>query len=172
MSNRKGKGQTVSRTELAEFFGVSGPTVDHWVRTGCPYISKGGKGVAWQFNTADVIAWRIERDNGDDSNENQINENQLRKREQLAKTLQVELKLEMARGSVAPIDQMQKALAKAFANVRANMRNIPSRAVTMLVGETDEARFKSVLMREIDEALEELANMDLAGDEDDDEGDQ
>lgn len=58
----KGRGQKVNRGELAAVFGISLPTVDTWVRAGCPYDEKGqGKGRPWVFDTADVAAWREER---------------------------------------------------------------------------------------------------------------
>lgn len=41
------------------------------------------------------------------------------------------------------------------------MRNLPQRTVSMLIGETDERRFKSVLMGEIDEVLKSLNAVSL-----------
>jgi len=61
MAGRRGKGQVVSRAELAEFFGVSLTTIDHWVRSGAPFVTRGGPGRQWAFNTADVAAWREDR---------------------------------------------------------------------------------------------------------------
>jgi terminase small subunit / prophage DNA-packing protein len=176
MSNRKGKGTDVSRTQLAEFFGVAAPTVDHWVRMGCPYVERGGKGKPWTFNTADVSAWRIDKAKADATGSAPADEAELKLRALAAKTAQAELELARARGEVAPVEQMRRAMQSAFAEVKANMRNVPSRAVRMLIGETDEVRFKRVLLEEIDHALGALAEADLI-DEDaiedfDDEGDE
>src|SRR5689334_3744886 len=57
------KGLIVNRVGLAEIFGVSLPTVDAWVRGGCPYLQRADRdrGIPWQFNTAAVIAWCDER---------------------------------------------------------------------------------------------------------------
>ena len=52
-------------------------------------------------------------------------------------------------------------MARAFAEVRAGMRNLPQRTVSMLIGETDERRFKSVMMGEIDEVLKSLVTASL-----------
>jgi len=87
--------------------------------------------------------------------------NELRLRHLAAQTSLAELELARAKGEVAPVDQMQRAMASAFAEVRANMRNVPARAVLMLIGETDKVRFKKVLMAEIDKALAALAEADL-----------
>ena len=51
------KGKQVTRQALADVFGVSLPTIDAWVRKGCPFVEKGGRGQEWQFNTAQVSKW-------------------------------------------------------------------------------------------------------------------
>lgn len=56
--NKKSRGRDVNRSDLAEINGVSMPTIDDWVRRGCPVVQRGGRGRAWQFNTADVRNWR------------------------------------------------------------------------------------------------------------------
>lgn len=172
---RQGRGNEVSKTELAEFFGVSATTVEHWIRVGCPFIQRGGKGKAWLFSTADVYDWRLDRMREELAGKAPADETELKRRLSTAKTEAAELELAKARGDVAPIEQMTKAWIKAFAEIRANMRNIPSRAVAQLIGETDESRFKTVLLAEIDQALESCANVDLVDDSDlelDEDGDE
>ena len=63
------KGKAVNRAGLAEILGVSLPTVDAYVKRGCPYVSQADRdnGIPWAFDTAAVIAWLIEdywRDHG------------------------------------------------------------------------------------------------------------
>ena len=54
-------GNVVTRSGLAETFGVSTNTIDAWLRRGCPYLAKPKKrGGSWQFNTATVYQWRQE----------------------------------------------------------------------------------------------------------------
>lgn len=48
----------INRAQLAETFGVSLPTVDAWIRKGCPYVQKGGNGKPWQFRIQEVVRWR------------------------------------------------------------------------------------------------------------------
>jgi phage terminase Nu1 subunit (DNA packaging protein) len=79
------------------------------------------------------------------------------------------LELAKKQGQVTTVDQVEKMVTKAFAEVRAGMRNLPGRTVSMLIGETDERRFKQVLMEEIDAVLESLAEADLYDEEDPDE---
>lgn len=80
-----------------------------------------------------------------------------------------EIDLAKVRGEVAPINQVERMVQRAFAEVRAGMRNLPSRVVSQLIGETNEAAFKRVLLGEIDQVLKVLAEADLAGDDEADE---
>lgn len=167
----KGKGQTVNRAELAQIMGVSPPTVDAWVRSGCPILEKGSRGVAAAFNTAEVAKWLRDKAREEGSGEAVADESELRRRRLLAETEKAELELAKAKGDVAPILEFEKASARMDAIIRQNMQNIPQRVVTQLLGETDEARFKSVLMAEIRLALESAAEgeFDLDGEGEEEE---
>lgn len=72
-----------------------------------------------------------------------------------------ELAFATERKLVAPVELMHHVMASVFGEVRANMRNIPERAVTQLIGETDQSRFKQVMRSEIDAALVSLASHDF-----------
>ena len=165
MAGRKGKGQIVSRQGMAEFFGVSLPTVDHWVRIGMPVVTRGGPGKKWEFNTAAVASWREEQAREIALGGAPADEAGLKLRRLTANTVKAELELAELRRLVAPVEQMRRAMQGAFAEIKANMRNIPARAVRQLIGETDEVRFKRVLLDEIDQALETLADTDLIDEE-------
>ena len=152
----------VNRQELSQAMGVSLPTVDRWIRDGCPCKQRGAKGVPWGFNLPDVVAWWGNRQREAAAGDVTGDEAELKRRKLAAETAKAELELAKARDLVAPLDQVERMVAKAFAQVRAGMRNIPGRTVTMLVGETDERRFKTVLLQEIDQVLEALSNTTLA----------
>lgn len=49
---------TLNKSEVAQFFGVSLPTVDAWLRDGMPLVSEGTNGRAWEFQASQVWAWR------------------------------------------------------------------------------------------------------------------
>lgn len=164
---RRGKGQIVSRQGLAENFGVALNTVDHWVRTGMPVVQRGGPGKKWQFNTADVAEWRLDKAREESKGASATaDEAELKRRKLAAQTAQAELDLAKAKAEVAPLDQIERGVSRAFAEVKASIRNVPSRAARLLIGETDETRFKSVLLQELDQALDALAE-DALVDEDD-----
>ncbi|MCJ2111919.1 terminase small subunit [Methylobacterium sp. E-025] len=49
--------ETVNRKQVASHYGISLPTVDAWVRKGCPFVTRGSKGVEWEFDLAAVQDW-------------------------------------------------------------------------------------------------------------------
>jgi terminase small subunit / prophage DNA-packing protein len=160
------KGQNVSRAGLAEVFGVALTTVDSWVKRGCPVVVRGhGKGQEWKFNTAQISAWlqdeAVDRATGgipDDLDKLKI-------REQKAKTELMELELAEKKGEVALIAEFERAQAMVFAAIRANIMNVPQRAVLQLLGETDERAFKEKLKAELILALETSAEEELEEEE-------
>lgn len=82
-----------------------------------------------------------------------------------------EIELAKAREDVASVAQIERNLSGLFAEVRTNIRNIPDRVVSSLIGSTDEREFKTVLLREIDLVLTALAESDVlieASDDDED----
>jgi phage terminase Nu1 subunit (DNA packaging protein) len=52
----------VNRAELANLFEVSLPTIDAWVRNGCPVVERGGRGREWKFHVPEIFNWRIMRE--------------------------------------------------------------------------------------------------------------
>lgn len=160
------KGQNVSRAGLAEVFGVALTTVDSWVKKGCPVVVRGhGKGQEWKFNTAQISSWlqdeavyRATCGIPDDLEE-------LKLREQKAKTELTELELAKKKGEVALIAEFERAQAMVFAAIRANIMNVPQRAVLQLLGETDERAFKEKLKAELVLALETSAEEELEEEE-------
>ena len=167
MSNKKGRGQILNRTQMADHLGIAMPTLDDWVRRGCPVVSRGGRGTQWKFNTADVRAWRDSDVRAELMDTSTASTDELKRRKLQAETEQAELDLAKAKALVIPLEQYERALAKAFGEVRAGMRNVlPGRAARRLLGETDETRAKAVLIEEIDQQLEALADMELINESD------
>lgn len=166
------RGQRVNKGELAGLFGVTAPTVDQWVNAGCPIVSRGSKGVPSIFNTAEVSKWRFDKAREEGSGKSQAGENELKLRKLSAETAKAELELAKLMDEVAPVREFERATAAIMAAIRANMRNVPGRAVLQLLGCTDETDFKIKLMAEIDLALVTAAKTDIDLDEDADEGEE
>ncbi|WP_260098643.1 terminase small subunit [Phaeobacter inhibens] len=138
------------------------PTVDDWVSRGCPVVQRGARGRAWIFNTAEVRSWRDDDIRAQTSHTENASKDELLLRKLAAETEQAELDLAKAKEQVVPVEQYERALTKAFGEVRAGLRNVlPQRAARRLMGESDETRFKDVLREEVDHVLEALADRDL-----------
>lgn len=167
----KGKGQPLNRSDLSNFFGVALPTVDLWIRRGCPYVTKGGPGAQWEFNSADVSRWLRDEAVSQATGNADADEAELKRRKLAAETGKAELEFALARSEVAPVTEFERMQAKAYAVIRQNILNVPQRAVLQLLGETDEGVFKAKLRAELVMALEQSADADVEdpADEADDE---
>jgi phage terminase Nu1 subunit (DNA packaging protein) len=155
---------SVNKSGLAELFACSLNNIDAMIRMGMPATERGGKGRQWAFNPSECFEWRLARER---QTNNTADEDELRRRKLAAETGKAELEFAKAKGEVALLADVEKAVASAFAEVRASMRNLPQRAVVRLIGEQNETKVKQVLLAEIDQALQVLSDVDLlAGDDD------
>lgn len=166
------RGTQLNKQELADFFGVTPPTVDQWVRAGCPIVQKGSKGVAAIFNSAEVAKWRVEKAAEDAGGGAKASEQELKLRKLAAETAKSELELAKAKGEVAPIIEFERVQAARMSSIRANLRNVPARAVLQLLGCTDETEFKKTLMDEIDLALVTSAEQDIEVEEEEEQDEE
>ncbi len=162
-------GARLNRSGLAEMLGVSLPTVDRWVKDGMPVVQRGSRGVEWAFDSADVIRWHTDRRVSDAAGTAPTDAAEIDKRTKMAGMHRAELELAKARGEVAPIRDFERAQAKVFAEIRANVMNVAQRVVVQLLGETDETIFKTKLRAELALALEAAANADITLEADDDQ---
>lgn len=167
MSNKVGRGQILNRSQMADNLGVAMTTLDDWIRRGCPVVERGGRGRAWKFNSAAVRSWRDNDIRAELKDTRNASTEELKRRKLQAETEQAELELAKAKEELVPVEQYGRALAKAFGEVRAGIRNVvPGRAARRVVGETDETRIKEVVLEEVDQALEVLADSDLVNEAD------
>lgn len=166
----KGQGQKVNRKQLADVFGISLPTVDAWLRSGCPFDQKGERGREWVFDTADVMRWREQLARDDAGDPEAQDDAALKRRKVAAEVKLAELELMQRMGMVADLGVVERAWAKVLAELQSKFRGaFITRCESQLVGETDGRTFKRILLAEVDSTLEVLADMDLT-DPDDGEG--
>lgn len=158
----KGSGQKVNRSGLAAVFGVSMPTVDSWLRNGCPGVKEGvGKGGSWTFDTAEVSQW-LQKRAADEAGGGEALDEQIVKRRTAAIRLRAdELDLAKQMGLVAPIEEFERAQAKLFAMLRQAVMTVPARVAMSLVGEKSELRIKQVLTAELTAALTKVSELDF-----------
>lgn len=169
----KNVGQDVNKSELCSLMGVTPPTVDGWLRNGCPIKQRGSRGVQAIFNTADVMKWLRDKAREEGSGTTLADESELKRRKLAAEAERAELELAKAKNEVAPIREFERATAALMAAIRANVMNVPERAVLQLLGCTDELEFKGKLRAELALALETAADTDLdVGDDDEQDGDE
>lgn len=157
----------LNRTELATHMGVSLPTIDAWQKEGMPVVQRGGRGVQWVFDLVACVKWYGDRRANQAAGDTPTDLAEIEKRTASAKMQKAELELAKARGEVAPIREFERAQAKAFAQVRANVMNVPQRVVIQLLGETNETTFKEVLRKELTLALVAAAEADLTLEDED-----
>jgi hypothetical protein len=108
-----------NKAEVAEFFGISLPTLDTWIRKDCPCIQPGGRGVQWQFDVLEVAKWKYggQVDDGPNNPEEMTPKERLdwyrgnRERDSHAKE----------RGMLIPFDLMEQLLGSAFTDIRAGL---------------------------------------------------
>lgn len=60
-------------------------------------------------------------------------------------------------GEVVGVTYLHEQLSDLFVVIRTNLRNIPNRLCSVIVGEMSEAKIKAVMLREIDECLVALS---------------
>jgi phage terminase Nu1 subunit (DNA packaging protein) len=151
----------LNRAQLADVFGVSLPTVDSWVRAGCPIERKGSRGVQAEFDSAKVAKWLRDRALADATGDQQQDLDEIERRTKRARMRQAELEVAKEMGLVAPIREFERVQAARFAVIRQNVLNVARRAALQLLGETREDVFKAKLTAELKLALESAANAEL-----------
>lgn len=150
-------GLELSKADLARAWGVSLPTVGAWVKRGCPYISKGGPGKPWIFNTSEVAAWREEQAAQAALGETQsLDIEEARRRKLAAEAALAELDVAKRRGEVIEIEEVARVIGDDYANVRAKLLSIPTKLAPQLLGVEETAEIKGLIERALTEALEEL----------------
>lgn len=122
-----------------------------------------------KFRLADAM--RVLLDEAAENNEgSELQKERLRKLR--AEASLAELTLARERGLVALLSEFERVQASRWATVRANVMQVPTRAVLQLLGCTDESEFKAKLKAELILALKTAANATLElPDEPDDEPD-
>lgn len=51
-----------NKAECAEWFGISIPSFNGWIRRGCPFVQRGNKTTPWIFDVVQVYEWRFHGD--------------------------------------------------------------------------------------------------------------
>jgi terminase small subunit / prophage DNA-packing protein len=118
-----GRLRGANKAEVAEFFDVSIPTIESWLRRGCPVVSRGSRTVPWVFDLLQVAEWRIngQRPVGDidpdmlpPSERKAWYESETKKRD-----------LQIKDRELIPASEVETVVATAFAAIAADIHAIP-----------------------------------------------
>ena len=150
----------VGVNEIAKFMGVNMTTVYQWIRDGCPVHEKGTRGKnSHKLDTREVTEWRLQKEReGGEARGGLLSKQEAQRRKLNAEAEKAELEVAKQKGLVVDLNELQTELENKFAEFRAVVRKIPERCVLRLVGEMDERKIKTIILEEIDAALELLAD--------------
>ncbi len=112
-----------NKAQVAEFFDVSLPTVEAWLRKGMPIMQRGSKGVAWVVDLCAAAQWRF----GSQSSGGEIDPDELEPIPRKA-WYEGEVKkreLQIKDGELIPVAEVEKAVATAFSAIASDILAIP-----------------------------------------------
>lgn len=116
-----------NKAQCAEFFDVTLPTVDAWIRRGAPVVQKGSRGVSWQLDLRAVAEW-VYAPNGQPEGWLQDPDAmapQDRKAWYDSETKRREL--QVRDGELVPRAEVEQVVATAFAALQQDVLAIPDR---------------------------------------------
>jgi len=148
----------VNRSELAEIFGKSLPTVSAWVARGCPVLERGAKGREWQFDTAAVADWivgqAVAAASGDTS---KMDIEEARRRKLAAEATLAEMEVDQRGARVILVDDAVRLFGDQCATIRTHLIAMPSNWAPRLHRLKTVAEVFQVLTVAVHETLENLS---------------
>ena len=152
---------SVSRADLAEILRVSAPTVDAWIRRGLPVAKKGGRGRAYEFDLADVIAWRVEQAETNASAATEVVDfEEARARKTAAEAEIAEADARQRRGELVEIDTVAEILETRLSTVRLRLLAVPAKVAPRVAPIRATAKIRRILEDEFSDVLDELTSGD------------
>lgn len=112
-----------NKAGCAEFFDVSMPTVDAWIRRGMPIVQKGGKGVSWQIDLLAAAQWRFGVQASGGSIDPESLEPMQRRAWYEGETKRRELQVRDR--ELIPAADVERVVATAFAALASDIQSIP-----------------------------------------------
>jgi terminase small subunit / prophage DNA-packing protein len=155
------RGTALNRTQIAALIGVSGTTVDAWIRKGAPVLKRStGRGAganSWQIDSAALIAWLREQSASNATGPaSRIDEARRRKTAAAAELL--ELQVSERRGELVELTAVTDLWARAINNCRARLLSMPAKLAAIFATQQDPGVIRERLDSEIRRALMELSS--------------
>ena len=112
-----------NKAQTAEFFDVTIPTIDAWIRKGMPVVQRGGKTVAWVVDLCAVAQWRF----GSQSSGGEIDPDDLEPipRKAWYEGEAKKRELQIKDGELIPVGEVERAVATAFSAIASDILAIP-----------------------------------------------
>lgn len=111
-----------NKADLAVFFDVASPTIDGWIRRGCPFIQQGKQGTSWIFDLKDVARWHFGRDEPDEKNPEDMPP---KARKDWYEGEKTRVALELQNGNLVTLDEYRKEMAAILKDVAAMLETLP-----------------------------------------------
>ena len=179
MSDRGKTGRIVNRADLASLCGVSLPTIDAWLRKGCPIVERGSKGREAKFDSAAVIRWIkddavAEAVSGLQSDDGKIPQKEAERRRAVANAISAEVAADEDLKSVMSRFDGETILSDFCQALRSALSNTGAKIANRTAAMTRPAEIRDFCQVEINRAFG-AAEADLrerwAGEPDEDEND-
>ena len=153
-----------NKAGCAEFFDVSMPTIDAWIRKGMPILQKGGKGVSWQIDLLAAAQWRFGVQASGGSVDPESLEPMQRRAWYEGETKRRELQVRDR--ELIPAGDVERVVATAFAALSSDIRAIPDNLERRhgIAGDVAE-KVAAALDEAMQSTSERLAELAPVGDE-------
>jgi phage terminase Nu1 subunit (DNA packaging protein) len=148
----------LNRSQAAELLDVSLPTMDVYVKRGCPFVQRGSKGKEWQFSAVDIVKWARQQDVEKALGDIEVTDfEEGRRRKVVAEAQIAEYELAKLRRTMIHVQDVQAVVSDEYGMVRSRLFQIPGRLAQMVAVETDASIIEGMIKAEVADALEELS---------------
>lgn len=145
----------INKNEVSLLLNVSEQTIMNWIqRKGLPYKTAGGKGIPWVFSEEDVLVWYSNLNQKESASQESFDE--ARTRKMVAEATLAEINVEKEKGRLVEVDAVADIVADEYANVRANLLNLPQKMAPTLMGIQTLEEIQQLLEDGVNEVLAEL----------------
>ena len=113
----------LNKAATAEFFGVSVPALDGWIRRGCPVVKRGSRGEPYELDILAVAEWRFSRNApGDLADPDTLSPTDRKAWYESEKTRRA---LQVADRELIPYAEVERVFATAWAVIAQTLLSLP-----------------------------------------------
>lgn len=139
------KNITVTKFELAEFFGVNASSVTKWIKAGMPVASPKA------LNLAECVKWHLDQQKGEKAKTQQDAKTKLIE----AQTRRIKLQILEKRGDLVQLEQVKFQIQKTIETVKQRINNLVTKLPAKLENKT-QVQIGVILKEDIKKALDNI----------------